>query len=99
MNISEISPVSNSQPIKKTTSKKRTESDSGTGAADKVQISQKARSLQNTQAIRKAALSALKTTPDLRDDKLKEVRQKIESGFYNQPQVINNIADRIIDNI
>ena len=98
MNISEISPVSNSQPVKKTTPKKKSSSE-GSTVTDSVQISPKARSLQSSQAVRKAALSALKTTPDIRDDKLKEVRQKIESGFYNQPQVINNIADRILDNI
>ncbi|MFC1726221.1 flagellar biosynthesis anti-sigma factor FlgM [candidate division KSB1 bacterium] len=98
MNISEISPISNSQPVKKTVPKKKTSSE-GTTVADQVQISPKARSLQSSQAVRKAALSALKTTPDVRDDKLKEVRQKIESGFYNQPQVMNDVANRIIDNI
>lgn len=98
MNINEISPISNSQPIKRTTPKKDVSTESNS-VSDRVEISSEAKSLQNAQAIRKTALAALKDTPDTRNDKMNEIREKVQSGFYNTPQAINDIADRILNDI
>ncbi len=34
---------------------------------------------------------------EVRMDKIEEVRKKIEEGFYDKPEVIAQVADRIID--
>ncbi|WAM30854.1 flagellar biosynthesis anti-sigma factor FlgM [Caldicellulosiruptor naganoensis] len=44
--------------------------------ADKLEISSEARDFQ-------AILNAIKSTPDIREEKVNEIKSKIESGTYN----------------
>lgn len=60
--------------------------------SDKAEISQEAK-----QKLEEARLSSiLKNTSDIREDKVKEVRQKLENGEYNKEEVINVVAERIM---
>ena len=45
-------------------------------SADKVEISSEARDFQ-------AVLNAIKLTPDIREEKVNEIKKKIDSGTYN----------------
>ncbi len=45
-------------------------------SADKVEISSEARDFQ-------AVLNAIKLTPDVREEKVDEIKKKIDSGTYN----------------
>ncbi|AZT90595.1 flagellar biosynthesis anti-sigma factor FlgM [Caldicellulosiruptor changbaiensis] len=45
-------------------------------SADKLEISSEARDFQ-------AILNAIKSTPDIREEKVNEIKSKIESGTYN----------------
>jgi len=47
-----------------------------TKSTDKVEISSEARDFQ-------AILNAIKSTPDIREEKVNEIKSKIESGTYN----------------
>jgi len=67
-----------------------------TPGSDKVEISVEARKLQDTQNATAAALNAVKNTPDVREDKIAEVRQKIVEGFYNQSNIATVLADKLL---
>ena len=42
----------------------------------------------------KARINAIN---DVREDKIEEVKKKIESGYYNTPEFIEKLADKLID--
>jgi len=39
------------------------------------------------------------TAGDRPKDKLTEIRRRIESGYYNQPEIMDRIADRLSDDL
>jgi len=63
---------------------------------DKVEISSEARSLSKSNDISTAATQALKDTPDVRNDKIAEIREKVRDGFYNQENISSAIADQLL---
>ena len=63
---------------------------------DKVEISSQARKLQDTQGLQAVASKTIKETPDVREDKIAEVRQRILDGFYNQSNISSSIADKLL---
>jgi negative regulator of flagellin synthesis FlgM len=64
-----------------------------TAKADKVQISQAALETQK-------AAEFLKESPDVREDKVREIKLEVESGSYNRPaeQVANNMLNEGFEN-
>ncbi|MGC8765238.1 MAG: flagellar biosynthesis anti-sigma factor FlgM [Brevinematia bacterium] len=40
--------------------------------------------------------SIMKNTPDVREDRITEVREKLSRGDYNKEEVINVVAERIM---
>ena len=65
-------------------------------ASDKPSFSQKALELASTKT---ASLDTIKAqiadAPDVRNEKLDGVRQKISSGYYNDSKVIDQIAESL----
>jgi anti-sigma28 factor (negative regulator of flagellin synthesis) len=59
---------------------------------DKVEISSEVKKLQETLSNLK---SELKSVPDVREEKLKDVKARIESGFYDKEENIEKIANSI----
>ena len=35
--------------------------------------------------------------PEIREDRVEAVRENVESGYYNRPETIEKVADRMID--
>lgn len=54
---------------------------------DKVEISEEARDFQTI-------LNAIKTTPDIREDKINEIKKKIDEGTYNVSA--KDVVDKLI---
>ena len=48
-------------------------------------------------AVFRGAQQQLEDVPDVRDDRVSEARQRVESGFYDQAEVRLETADRILD--
>ena len=46
-----------------------------------------------------AVRSQIDRTPDLREEKLAEVREKIRTGQYNDPDVVDHLAEALSKNI
>lgn len=47
----------------------------------------------------KGAKEALGAVPEVREDKVSEARQRVESGFYDRSEVRRDTADRILDEL
>ena len=50
-------------------------------------------------AVFKGAKEAVDAVPDVREDKVNEARQRVESGFYDRSEVQRDTADRILDEL
>ncbi len=61
---------------------------------DKVEISTEAKELQKTLSILKAEI---KKMPDVREEKIKDVKARIEAGIYNPDAVTQEVARSIKD--
>ena len=61
---------------------------------DTVDISKEARNLEQTVGNLKTVVSEI---PDVRDAKMEEVRAKLKDGFYDRPEVIEEVANKVID--
>ena len=68
-------------------------------ASDSVQLSDAARAQQAEAAAQKAeveqARAALNDLPGLSDDRVAELRQRVEEGYYDRPDVIAATAERV----
>lgn len=61
---------------------------------DTVDISKEARNLEQTVENLKTVVREI---PDVRDAKVEEVRAKLKDGFYDRPEVIEEVANKVID--
>ena len=86
--INGINPIDNNAKINKTPSKVQHQK----AKNDKVQISEQARKLAEEQKIQKA----LENAPDVRKDKIAEVKAKMANGEYNKPEVLNSVAEKLM---
>ena len=50
-------------------------------------------------AVFKAAQEALGAVPDVREDRVNQARQRVESGFYDRGEVQRETADRVLDEL
>lgn len=61
---------------------------------DSVDISKEARMLEQTVASLKANVHEM---PEVRAAKMEEVRTKLADGFYDRPEVIDRVAEKVAD--
>ncbi len=73
------------------TSKVTRKTDTST-SADVAEISREAKQLAEQEKIRELVNKA----PDIRQDKIDEVKAKIERGDYNNEEVLKTVAERIM---
>ncbi len=95
MKIQNIGNIVGSQAVQKNVNKRGT-APADSKPADKVEISSKGRGLQQTETIKNAASAAMNDVPEVREDKVNEVRQRIEEGYYDKPEVKQELAGRIL---
>ena len=50
-------------------------------------------------AVFNRAKEAVNAVPDVREDKVNEARQRVESGFYDRSEIQRDTADRILDEL
>jgi anti-sigma28 factor (negative regulator of flagellin synthesis) len=71
------------------------------GIVDKIEISDNARA--KLAELADQALAAEKQDTEItegnREDRLAQIKQRIDSGFYDQPGVDEIVADRLIDDL
>jgi anti-sigma28 factor (negative regulator of flagellin synthesis) len=65
-------------------------------AGDSSTISAKGQRLNDTKAGTEIILNQIANEPDVRLDKIEEVRQKIKNGYYDSPEFMEKLTDRMI---
>ena len=100
----EIGPVSNNHQVPQQGPKPgvcRPEEAISEGIVDKIEISEDARA--RLAELADQALQAERSSPEVtqssREDRLALIRDRIESGYYNRPEVDEIVADRLIDDL
>jgi anti-sigma28 factor (negative regulator of flagellin synthesis) len=64
--------------------------------SDKPQISESAQQLSTTKSSIDAITAQLSVQDEIRTDKIAEVQEKIKNGFYNSPEFIDKLADKLL---
>ena len=82
-----INRVDNNSKINKVSKKNETSSSS-----DVAEISSEAKQMADIQK----AKVAVDKSPDVRQDKIEEVKAKLESGAYDNEEVMNKVAEKIM---
>lgn len=66
---------------------------------DIVEVSQDAKLLSKTKASVETAKAHVAQAPDVRTDKVNEVKQKIKEGYYDSPEFAECLAEKLITDI
>ena len=65
------------------------------GAVDQTEISVEARELQQSARLIQESVEIMKNMPAIREDAVALARERVDSGYYRQPEVLNSVADII----
>jgi flagellar biosynthesis anti-sigma factor FlgM len=85
--------------LRKVDSAKKTDKDARTKAptTDKSDISADAQKLSATNGQFASISASVAAQPDVRTDKVAEVKGKIQSGYYNSDEFIDKLADKLLN--
>jgi negative regulator of flagellin synthesis FlgM len=64
--------------------------------SDRSSISSDAQKLSETKAHFETIASSVAAQPEIRADKVDEVKKKIENGYYNSAEFIDKLADKLL---
>ncbi|MFH1844485.1 MAG: flagellar biosynthesis anti-sigma factor FlgM [bacterium] len=67
----------------------------GSAPADRAEISENARKLEDLSTLHKAGQRAMESVPDVRQDRIAQARERLESGYYNSDEVRQDVAGRL----
>lgn len=87
-----------STELRKAENAKRTEK-GGKGqriSSDRSDFSASATHLSETKAQFETISASLAAQPDIRPERVAEVKQKIEQGYYNSSEFIDKLADKLL---
>lgn len=87
-----------STELRKIESVKKADKDSKSKAAnvDKSVFSSSAKHLNETKAQFETIEASLAVQPDIRADKIAEVRQKIDDGYYNSEEFLDKLTTKMM---
>lgn len=92
-----VQPISKTTDIQGLTKLRPMKPTSVSTVGDAVHISPEAQAALRRQKDIQLARRVINETPDIREDKVKLARERLESGFYNQSDVVAAIAGQLID--
>ena len=67
-----------------------------TDRSDSVSLSKKARELSNSSAEVQSTAQRIEGLPDVRVDKINEVKEKLANGYYDTSEFVDKLADRLM---
>ncbi|MDG5814476.1 flagellar biosynthesis anti-sigma factor FlgM [Chitinispirillales bacterium ANBcel5] len=88
----EFKKVEDSRKTEKQREKVKTNPDSPT-------ISAKGQRLSETKAQMETIAATLSSQPEVRAEKIAEVREKIENGFYDSEEFMDSFADKLLNEL
>ena len=74
----------------------RSDKNNRTTRTDRSDVSADAQSLSEVKAHFDTIAANLSVHPDVRAEKISEVREKINNGFYNSEEFIEKLADKLL---
>lgn len=82
-------------------SRRRTKSpvESNVSSKDSSLISETAKRLSTVNNNNSIALSQVKEEPEIRQERVEKVKERIDNGYYNKPEVMDKIADSVISDL
>ncbi|MGE5669907.1 MAG: flagellar biosynthesis anti-sigma factor FlgM [Fibrobacterota bacterium] len=86
-----------SAELRKIENAKKVDKDQKAGKADKSEFSDGAKRLSETKAQFQAIEASLSVQPEVRMDKITEVREKIENGYYNTPEFLEKLTNKMMN--
>lgn len=97
MRISQVVHSFNSE-IKKIENTRKTEKEqkSSKVVADRSEISTSAKQLSDSPTNNVSIIKTANASPDVRTEKIQEVKSKIESGYYNSEEFMEKLADKLM---
>ena len=95
MRISSLSETFSTE-FKKLDAARRADKQPKVKVVDSSEISSKAQTLSETKSQVESIASQIAGSPDVRTDKIAEVQQKINSGYYNSPEFIDKLAGKLM---
>ena len=98
MRITALTELLNTE-TKKIDGAKKTDSasKSKTVSADSTEFSSKAQRLNDTKAQIDVINSKIASEPDIRPEKIAEVQEKIQNGYYNSDDFVDKLATKLLD--
>ena len=89
-----------SAELRKIESAKKTDKDSKTAkapTADKSEFTSSAKRLSETKAQFQVVEASLAAQPEIRMDRITDVREKIENGFYNSEEFLEKLTNKMLN--
>ena len=65
-------------------------------SSDKVEISSEARSMQVNKNLAGSAVNKLQEEPEIRQDRIAEVKKKIEENYYETREIMEKVAETLM---
>jgi flagellar biosynthesis anti-sigma factor FlgM len=72
---------------------------SASARVDRGEFSSNAQRLSETKSNSDIVSAQIVAQPDIREDKVAEVRQKIADGFYDSPEFLDKLTDKLIKDL
>ena len=91
----DISKITGADKILKTNKSKPVQKLHSEPKTDEVKLSSEARKMAELQR----TIEIIKTSPDVRADKIEHARKLIESGEYKSRAVLEKVADKLLDSL
>jgi flagellar biosynthesis anti-sigma factor FlgM len=95
MRISNLGQLFNPDIRKVDGAKKNESAKAKTPSSDSTEFSSGAQRLSESKAQVNIVAAQLAAQPDVRTDKVAEVKQKIQDGYYNTPEFVDKLADKL----
>jgi flagellar biosynthesis anti-sigma factor FlgM len=96
MRISAVGELFNPEFKKVDNAKKTDAAKSKTGTSpDRTDLSSSGQRLSETKAQVDIIATQLSTQPEIRPEKVAEAKQKISEGYYNTPEFVDKLADKL----
>ncbi len=88
--------------VRKSAGVQKSEEKKGTPASspkDSVSLSKEAQAASSNQVEASAVRAHVDALPDVREDRIAEVKSRIENGYYDSEEFKEKLADRLINDI
>ncbi|HKJ68282.1 MAG TPA: flagellar biosynthesis anti-sigma factor FlgM [bacterium] len=78
---------------------KKSEQARKASSGDRTQISDEAKQLQQAAKLIEESVEELKRMPDVRTEAVNRARERVQSGYYDDPEILNSIAGVITEHM